>query len=132
MKKGIITLIVAALVLITTGVWFFSIKADLKPFDLLGSGIIILVVAFAVFVGYKKLTSVKRGEPAEDELSKKVMQKTASLSYYISLYLWLAIMYFSDRFNYETHTVIGAGVLGMAVTFAICWLVFNFRGVRNE
>jgi peptidoglycan/LPS O-acetylase OafA/YrhL len=90
------------------------------------------VILFAAFIGYKRLSSAKRGEPPEDELSKKVMQKTSSLSYYISLYLWLAIMYFSDRIHYETHTVIGAGILGMAVVFAICWLVFNFRGVRNE
>jgi peptidoglycan/LPS O-acetylase OafA/YrhL len=100
--------------------------------DLVTFGIIIIVVAFAVFVGFKRLSSTRRGEPAEDELSKKVMQKTSSLSYYISLYLWLAIMYFSDRFKYETHTVIGAGILGMAITFAICWIVINFRGVRNE
>ena len=60
------------------------------------------------------------------------MQKTSSLSFYISLYLWLAIMYFSDKIDFETHTVIGAGILGMAVVFVICWLVFNFRGIRNE
>jgi putative effector of murein hydrolase LrgA (UPF0299 family) len=60
------------------------------------------------------------------------MQKTASLSYYISLYWWLVIMYFIDKLNYETHTFIAAGILGMAVIFAGCWLVFNFRGVRNE
>ena len=60
------------------------------------------------------------------------MQKTAAWSYYVSLYLWLAIMYFSDKLHYETHTIIGAGILGMAVIFAICWLIFNFRGIRNE
>jgi peptidoglycan/LPS O-acetylase OafA/YrhL len=132
MKKGIIVFIVAALVLITTGIWFFSAKENLKLFDLVSFGIIILVVAFAVFIGIKRMTSARRGEPAEDELSKKVMQRTAAWSYYVSLYLWLAIMYFSDRLKFETHTIIGAGILGMAVIFAICWLVFNFRGVRNE
>lgn len=132
MKKGVIVFIVAALVLLTTGIWFFSGSEKLKPIDLVSFGIIILVVLFAVFVGYKRLTSAKRGEPPEDELSKKVMQKTSSISFYISLYLWLAIMYFSDRIDFETHTVIGAGILGMAVVFAICWLVFNFRGIRNE
>jgi peptidoglycan/LPS O-acetylase OafA/YrhL len=132
MKRGIIVFIVAALVLISTGIWFFSTTEKFKPFELVGFGIIILVILFAVFIGYKRLSSAKRGEPPEDELSKKVMQKTSSLSYYISLYLWLAIMYFSDRIHYETHTVIGAGILGMAVVFAVCWLVFNFRGVRNE
>jgi peptidoglycan/LPS O-acetylase OafA/YrhL len=132
MKKGVIAFIVAVLVLVTTGIWFLSSAEKFKPFEFVGFGIIILVVAFAVFVGFRRLSSARRGEPPEDELSKKVMQKTASLSYYISLYLWLAIMYFSDRLNYETHTIIGAGILGMAVVFAGCWLVFNFRGVRNE
>jgi len=132
LKKGVVVFIVAALVLITTGIWFFSSTESFKPFEFVGFGIIILVVAFAVFIGFKRLSSAKRGEPPEDELSKRVMQKTASLSYYVSLYLWLAIMYFSDRINYETHTIIGAGILGMAVIFAVCWLFFNFRGVRNE
>lgn len=132
MKRGVIVFIVATLVLITTGIWFFSGTEKFKPIELVTFGIIILVVLFAVFVGYKRLTSAKRGEPPEDELSKKVMQKTSSLSFYISLYLWLAIMYFSDKIDFETHTVIGAGILGMAVVFAICWLVFNFRGIRNE
>ena len=132
MKKGVIVFILAALVLVTTGIWFFSSTEKFKLYEFAGFGVIILVVGFAVFIGFKRLNSAKRGEPAEDELSKKVMQKTAALSYYVSLYLWLAIMYFSDKIKYETHTVIGAGILGMAITFAVCWLIFNFRGIRNE
>jgi peptidoglycan/LPS O-acetylase OafA/YrhL len=132
MKKSVITFIIAALVIITTLLWIFSGSGKINPVELVSLGVIILVVVFAIFVGFKRISSVKKGEPAEDEMSKKVMQKTSSLSYYISLYLWLAIMYFSDKFKYEIHTVIGAGILGMAVIFGICWLVFNFRGVRNE
>jgi len=132
MKKAVIVFIVAALVLATVGLWIFSSSGNFKPADIASFGIIILVVVFAVFFGVKRLTSAKRGEPPEDELSKKVMRKTSSLSYYISLYLWLAIMYFSDRFNYETHTIIGIGILGMAVVFAVCWLVINFIGIKNE
>jgi peptidoglycan/LPS O-acetylase OafA/YrhL len=132
MKKAVLVFIVAALVLATVAVWIFSVPATLKLMDLVSFGVIIIIVAFAVFIGFKRLNSARRGEPAEDELSKKIMQKTASLSYYISLYWWLVIMYFIDKLNYETHTFIAAGILGMAVIFAGCWLVFNFRGVRNE
>lgn len=132
MKKAVIVFIVAALVLATVGLWIFSSSGNFKPADIASFGIIILVVVFAVFIGIKRLTSAKRGEPPEDELSKKVMRKTSSLSYYISLYLWLAIMYFSDRFTYETHTIIGVGILAMAVVFAVCWLVINFTGIKNE
>jgi peptidoglycan/LPS O-acetylase OafA/YrhL len=132
MKKSIIVFVVAALVLVTTVLWMLSSSGNLKTFDLGSFGIIFLVVALAVFIGFKRLSSARKGEPAEDELSKKIMQRTASLSYYISLYLWLIIMYFSDKYDYETHTIIGAGILGMAIIFTVCWLVFNFRGIKNE
>jgi len=132
MKKTVLVFVVTALVLISTGLWYFSTNEPLKPYDLLTFGIIIMVVSFALFLGFKRLTSAKRGEPAEDELSKKIMRKASSVSYYISLYLWLAIGYFSEKTNYETHTIIGAGILGMAVIFGICWLVINFSGIRNE
>jgi peptidoglycan/LPS O-acetylase OafA/YrhL len=132
MKKGMVVLLVAVLVLITTGLWFFSTSGNLKNFDMVSFGVIILVVAFALFVGYKRLISAKRGEPAEDELSKKVLLKTAAWSYYISLYLWVAMLYIKDRVSLDTEELLGAGILGMAVSFAVCWLVFNFRGVRNE
>jgi peptidoglycan/LPS O-acetylase OafA/YrhL len=132
MKKAVLVFVIAALVLITCGIWFFSSSASFTPLNLFNFGVIFLVVGFAIYFGFKRLISAKRGEPAEDELSKKIMRKTAAMSYFISLYLWLALMYFSDRINLETHSVIGIGILGMAITFAICWLVFNFRGIKNE
>ena len=132
MKRTVIVFIVAVLVLIATGLWILSSTGNFKPFDLVEFGIIILVVAFALFFGYKRLTSARRGEPTEDELSKKVMLKTAAWSYYISLYLWVAMLFIKDRVNLDTDQLIGAGILGMAVSFAVCWLIFHFRGVRNE
>lgn len=132
MKKSVIIFVIAALVLLATFFWILSSSGNFKTNDPGSFIVIILLVAFALFIGFKRLSSVRRGEPSKDELSKKVMQKTASLSYYISLYLWLIIMYFSDKLIYETHTLIGAGIIGMAITFAVCWLIFNFGGIRNE
>jgi peptidoglycan/LPS O-acetylase OafA/YrhL len=132
MKRAYLVFIVAGLVLAATVLWFLSSDTQFKPYDLVEIGIVLMVVGFAVYLGYKRFSSAKRGEPAEDEMSKKVMRKTASWSYYISLYLWLAIMYFSDRIKLENHALIGAGILGMAVVFAISWLVINFGGIKNE
>jgi peptidoglycan/LPS O-acetylase OafA/YrhL len=132
MKKAIIVFLVAALVLIATGLWIFSSSGNLKSFDLLTFGIIILVVGFALFIGFKRLTSAKRGEPAEDELSKKILMKTAAWSYYISLYLWVAMLFIKDRVSLDTEELIGAGILGMALSWVILWLIFHFKGVRNE
>ena len=132
MKKSVIIFVIAALVLLATFLWMLSSYGDFKTNDPGSFIVIILLVAFALFIGFKRLSSARRGEPAEDELSKKVMQKTASLSYYISIYMWLIIGYFSEKFDYETHTLIGAGIIGMAITFAVCWLIVNFRGIKNE
>lgn len=38
----------------------------------------------------------------------------------------------SDKLDFEAHTLIAAGILGMAVIFAICWLIVNFTGIKNE
>ncbi|HOO98600.1 MAG TPA: hypothetical protein PLV06_08025 [Bacteroidales bacterium] len=132
MKKAIIVFIVAALVLVSTGLWISSTSEAFKTFDILSFGVIILVVGFAIYIGFRRLTSAKRGEPTEDEMSKKVLLRTAAWSYYVSLYLWVAILFIKDRVNLDTEELIGAGILGMALSWVICWLIANFYGVRNE
>lgn len=132
MKKAILNLIVAVLVLTILIYDFIARVGNNKPQNFIFLGITVILVAFAVYVGFRKAESASRGEPAEDELSKKVIQKTSSISFYISIYLWLFIMYFSDKFNFEPHVFIAAGILGMAIVFACCWLFYNFRGIKNE
>jgi peptidoglycan/LPS O-acetylase OafA/YrhL len=132
MKKIIILIVISALVIITTIVWMTASKSAFKTGEIIQFGIIFLIVAFAVFLGYKRINSDRKGEPQEDELSKKILTKTSSVSYYISLYLWLVIMYISNKTSLATHTLIGAGILGMACIFAISWIIIYIRGIRNE
>ena len=132
MKKAVFILIVAALIIVAVVIWILSSSGNFKLIDIANFGIIFVLVALAILLGYRRLSSARRGEPTEDELSKKVMRKASSLAYYISLYLWLLIMFLSDKLNYETHTIIGMGILGMAVVFVVCWLIVNFTGIRNE
>jgi peptidoglycan/LPS O-acetylase OafA/YrhL len=95
------------------------------------SGVLILV-GFALYLGFVRISSSMRNEPTEDELSKKVMLKASSLSYYISIYLWLFLMYISDKTKMETHTLIGAGILGMALIFFMSWIAIKLYGLKNE
>jgi peptidoglycan/LPS O-acetylase OafA/YrhL len=132
MKRAVVLFFIIAVVLISTVLWLMKVDTAFKPFDLLTVGVILIVVGFALFVLYRRVASAKQGEPAEDELSKKVLQKTAALSYYISLYLWVAMLFIKDRVSLDTEELIGAGILGMALSFAICWVILNFRGIRNE
>ena len=94
--------------------------------------ILSVVVVFAIIVGVRRFKSLKQGEPAEDEYSKKIMQKTAAYSFYVSLYLWLAVSYFSEGSEMDTQQVIGLGVVGMAIVFVVSWVFVKLLGLRNE
>ena len=131
MKKSIFAITVSILVLATTILWFTKIIPG-NVGEYLQSGVILILVLFAFYLGYRRLSSEKLGQPAEDEYSKKVVQKAASLSYYISLYIWLIIMYLTDKFKAETDIMFGWGILGMAITFGVSWVYFNFRGIKND
>ncbi len=132
MKKSLIVFIVSGLVLISAGLCFFTSANKFNPVDLLQFGVILLIVGFALFVGFKRLRNVKRGEPVEDELSKKILQKTAAISYYVSLYIWVFLIFLKDRVKIDTEELLGFGILAMAVTFGISWLILNFKGLRND
>ncbi len=132
MKRTVLIFVIAGLVLITTGLWYIKLSGTTGYIDLLHFGVIFMVVVFALFAGYKRLTSVIRGEPAEDELSKKILQKTASISYYISLYIWIFLIFLKNRVSFETEELLGTGILAMAATYGIVWLILYFRGKKYE
>lgn len=130
MKKSFLAVIVSVLVIVTTVLWMSDALSvslgEYTQFVIIG-----ILVCFGLYVGYRRFTSEKRGQPAEDEFSKKVLQKSAAVSYYISLYLWLVIMYLTDRMKIETDIMFGWGILGMAVIFAGSWIYFNLRGMKD-
>lgn len=132
MKRAVIALLVSVLVLVSVILWLRMSPEGMNIYEVTQIGIIFIMVAFGLFFAWRRFSSVRRGEPVEDEMSKRVMQKASSLSYFISLYLWVFIIYINDRLDSDTEVLIGSGILGMAIIFAICWLIIYLRGIRNE
>ena len=132
MKKGVLMILLAALIIIGVIIWLLHSSNEIKTGSLVMSGTILLVAGFAVALAVSKLKSAKEGLASEDELSRLIKDKASSRSYYVSLYWWLIMMYISDKTLLETSTLIGAGILGMAVMFAGFWIYFNYKGKINE
>ena len=132
MKKGLIAIVISLMVLGTSALWFFGTKDHKIGFEIVSFGVIVILVGFGLYFAWRRLSSANRGEPAEDELSKKIMQKTAAWSYYISLYMWVFMIWFKDRVTMDTEQVLGAGILCMAVIFFVSWIVIRLRGIRHE
>ena len=125
-RKATFIAVLAVSVLVTMIFWFVRSGATL---DLAGSSIVIIqfvVLAFAIIVVFRRLKSAKQNLPAEDEMSKGILRKGAATAYYVSLYMWLAFMFFEDRIDLERSTLIGAGILGMAVIYALSWIYHSY------
>lgn len=131
MKKAIVSFAISVLILASLAVWALKGHFAGNAREILTAALLLVVVGFAVYLGVMRLRSHRRGEPADDELSKKVMTRASSLAYYVSIYLWLFVMYVSDKTSLEAHSLVGAGILGMAVVFFICWLGVKTLGTKN-
>ncbi|MCK7481908.1 MAG: DUF2178 domain-containing protein [Candidatus Moduliflexus flocculans] len=131
MKRTVVMFVIGVLVLTGLALWALKGHVAGNIREIVQAGIVLLVVGFAVFLGLSRLRSHRRGEPGEDELSKTIMTKASSLAYYISIYLWLFVMYVSDKTTLEAHSLIGAGIAGMAVVFVLCWLGVKLFGMNN-
>ena len=130
MKKIILIFVVALLVVLTTLLWMLNSQFSGGIGEILMFSGVFIIVGFAVFIGIQRIKSYKRKEPIEDELSRKVMIKTSSLSFYISIYSWLFIMYISDKVEVESHSLIGVGILVMALIFFFCWISIKVFGLK--
>jgi uncharacterized membrane protein len=93
--------------------------------------IIILLVAMGIYVAISRVRRVNRGEPVEDEFSKKILQKASSISFYVSLYLWVAMIFVNSRTDMDTEVLLGTGILGMAVIWVVLVVFFKIRGLKN-
>lgn len=132
MKNTIVIFVTAAIVL--AGVILFALNTDLSGNiqEILMIGGVVILVGFSIILGIGRTKSLIRKETPEDELSKKIMAKAASLSYYISLYFWLVMMYLSDKTAMELNSFIGAGIMGMAIIFLLAWIGVRLKGIKNE
>lgn len=131
MKNAIITIIVSLLVIGGIIAYVSHPDFEMNFQEIMMFLVLLVVLVFAFFLAYRRISAVRKKLPAEDEYSKKVMKKAAGTSYFISLYIWLGVMYVSDKVKMETHTLIGTGILLMALVFAISWFIYNYRGVAD-
>lgn len=96
--------------------------------------IVVIVVLLFLMYGVPKFIIHRNDTVSEDEYSKKVMRLAASRSYLVSLYTWLAMMWFSnildDNFP-ETTTKIGIGIGIMAIVFLINILIIQATGLKE-
>ena len=132
MKKTIIMILISLGIIVSLALWIGNSEVKLYPSLNIEYIIIAILVLFSLILAVSRIGSLKKGLPAEDELSKKLLKNAAARSYYFSLYLWLALSYLSSEGKIEQDKFFAIGIVGMAVLFAVHWIILKFTGIRNE
>lgn len=87
--------------------------------------ILTLLVVFMVPFFKSSWNSVKQGLPIDDERSRKVKVYAGYYAYIISIYAWLAIMFFEDYF--DVGSACAAAILVSAVSFGAAYVIMDRR-----
>ena len=126
MRKVIVTVVGTLTVIAGVIVWLSMPSVEINRNEVLMLVSLILVVGFALFLAYGRYRNARQNLPVEDEMSRNILRRGAATSYYLSLYLWLAIMMFEPSLKLDRSSLIGAGILGMAVLYALSWIYHRF------
>lgn len=118
----------------------FTVIAGLVLFIVISGGLnwnsialIIIVVLFLAFAVPKYIIN-RNDKVGDDEFSKKMMRVIGSRSFYVSLYTWLAMIWFNkplEDWLGETSSIIGFGIAIMAVVFLVNALIVKTTGVPD-
>ena len=125
----LVAIILISLIVIATGVLFSygSFKQGNVTGGILGLIISVIILCFGIIVYKRGNRDLKKGQPLKDERSKRVIEKASSLSFYITLYILLAIGFLSENIinfrDISQATSIGVGL--MALLFLLSWVYYN-------
>jgi len=124
--RTILIVVVAVLVVATFAIWIANSDVSLDFGTILMFVIPVVILVYAVLFLRKRWADARDHLPAEDELTKMIRLRSGYTAFQLSLFLWLVIGSVEDRFDVEGHTIIGAGILGMAVLFALSWIYHRY------
>ncbi len=114
-------------ILAFTGIGLYQ-NNDLPRFmEYLHVCLMVFIIGIGLYQGYLMLRAKKQGQPADDELSLKMLNSAAMVSYLISLNLWAVLIYIGSKTEIDTVMLFGIGILGLATVFAVSWIVIKIR-----
>ncbi|GAI79220.1 unnamed protein product [marine sediment metagenome] len=133
MKKVFLPIFILTWVLVLSGLWIVQPgNSTSSLLEYVFIGVLLAFFGLGAYFAYGRIKRKKQGLPEDDELSRKVAQKAAAISYYLSLFLWLVLIYIQSHVIINIKWLFSTGMIGMAIIFIISWVIINNRGIKDE
>ena len=130
MKKIFLPIFILTWVLVLSGLWIIQPgKTSASILEYVFLGTLIGFFVLGIILAYGRIKREALNLPEEDELSKKVTQKTAAPSYYVSLFHWLVLIYIHSHGTINIDCLLSIGIMGMAIIFVFSWVIINNRTI---
>ena len=128
MKKVFLPVFILTWVVVLSGFWIIQPgDTNSSTLELIFIGVILLLLILGIYFSYGRIKRKKEGFPEEDELSRIIERKAAAISYYLSIILWLALIFIQSNISIELKWVFSIGMIGMALLFVISWVIINIK-----
>lgn len=133
MKKIYLPLLIITYVLILAAIGIFQVGSETNStMEYIFVGMVTVLFIVGIILSLKKHKMIKEGVAINDEMSKKIINRSAALSFYLSLVLWLVIALCVDDYQVPSSDLIGYGTFGMVTIFALLLTYFNLKGVNDQ
>lgn len=128
-----ILMIIYIIILVFTGLSHLQSLTNesnlLLEYILIGMITVLLISGILLFI--KKYKLVLDGVSANDEMSKKIIHRSASFSFFTSWLLWFLISIYFDELHVPESEIFGYGIFGMVTIFVLFLTYYNIKGIRN-
>lgn len=118
-------------VLALAGIPLYQEESLPKLLEIIHIVVMLAVVSMGLYQAYQKIRAKRKGLPADDEFSLRILHRSAAVSYVISLYGWAAVIYLYVKTDIDSGILFGSGILCMVALFALSWLYYKIRGYKN-
>lgn len=125
--KSFLVFYFSFLILALAGIGLYQNNSLPRFMEYLHISLIICIVTIGLLQGYKMLHARKLQQPADDELSVKVLHRAALISYLVSLNIWAILIYIGSKTEVDPFILFGTGIFGMVVIFAVSWVIIKTR-----
>jgi len=134
MKKIHIPIFILSFVLIISGILIVDPENNSEPLFLeyIFIGAIVLFMSLGIYFTLQRIKRKEQGFPEDDELSVKISRDASSISYYVSLFLWLILILLQNKINVDYKWLFAFGIIGMSLIYIISLLIINLRGTSDE
>jgi len=125
-----------AATMVVTGIEIFQVE-PVDPFltwkvELLYVIMLTILFGLGLVLLSKRSRDVKMGLATDDELSRMIMHKSGSVTFFSSLLIWIIILFLEVHTNIESRLLIAFAIVTICIVFIIFWLIFNFLGAGHE